>query len=69
MTHLSANASYVCSLNALHSDVADLNESNQLADTQKKQLKIIIKISFLDTCISLSFLDTLSLKEVSSFVI
>jgi len=51
------------------SDVADLNESNQLADTQKKQLKIIIKISFLDTCISLSFLDTLSLKEVSSFVI
>ncbi len=51
------------------SDVADLNESNQLADTQKKQLKMIIKISFLNIHIFLSFLDTLSLKEVSSFVI
>ncbi len=51
------------------SDVVDLNESNQLADTQKKQLKIIIKISFLNTCIFLFFLDTLSSKEVSSFVI
>ncbi len=51
------------------SDVADLNESNQLADTQKKQFKMIIKISFLDIYIFLSFLDTLSSKEVSSFVI
>ncbi len=51
------------------SDVADLNKSNQLADTQKKQFKIIIKILFLNTCISLSFLDTLNSREVSSFVI
>jgi len=51
------------------SDVIDLNESNQLADTQKKQFKMIIKISFFNTCISLSFLDTLNSKEVSSFVI
>jgi len=50
-------------------DVADLNESNQLADTQKKQLKMIIKISFFNTCIFLSFFDTLSLKKVSSFMI
>jgi len=51
------------------SDVTDLNKSNQLTDTQKKQFKIIIKISSFDTCIFLSFLDTLSLREVSSFVI
>jgi len=51
------------------SDVIDLNESNQLADTQKKQLKMIIKISSFNTCIFLSFLDTLSLRKVSSFVI
>ncbi len=51
------------------SDVIDLNESNQLADTQKKQLKMIIKISSFNTHISLSFLNTLSSREVSSFVI
>ncbi len=51
------------------SDVADLNESNQLTDTQKKQLKMIIKISSFDTCISLSFLDILSSRKVSLFVI
>jgi len=50
-------------------DIIDLNESNQLADTQKKQLKMIIKILFFDICISLSFLDTLSSKKVSSFMI
>jgi hypothetical protein len=50
-------------------DVVDLNESNQLADIQKKQLKMIIKISSFNIHIFLSFLDTLNSKEVSSFMI